>query len=325
MRIVSLLTDAHFVHILVMKLHGALMKKGFFNSVEWPTVLLIGFVYVAWLVLALRGEHLNPLLWISLVALLTTLYWSIVHEVVHCHPTRNAFVNYTLVYLPLGWVYALGRFGDGHLQHHATGDLTDPFDDPESWYLAQRDWNSLSPLSKGLLTINNTLAGRMIIGPIITLWRMVAGDAMLIRKGGQAGRRVAIAWLIHVPALLLLAGLLIHYSHVPAWQFVAAAYLGISVLLIRTFLEHQASASQGARTVLIEDNGILAFLFLYNNLHIVHHTRPGLAWYRLPGFYKRHRANFHRRNNGYVYASYWEIFRRYFLVAKEPVAHPTVI
>ena len=298
------------------------MNKGFFKNIEWPTVILIGFTYASWLSLALWGGDLNPLLWVGLMALLTTLYWSIVHEVVHNHPTRNVLVNHALVYLPLGWVYALGRFGEGHLQHHATGELTDPFDDPESWYLAQRDWNTLSPWSKKLLTINNTLAGRMIIGPLITLWRMVVGDLTLVIKGGDAGRRAALAWLIHVPGVALLAWLLARYSQVPAWQFAAAAYLGISILLIRTFLEHQASPSQGARTVLIEDNGLLAFLFLYNNLHVVHHTRPGLAWYRLPGFYKRHRANFHRRNNGYVYASYWEIFRRYFLKAKEPVAHP---
>ena len=301
------------------------MKKGFFSSIEWLTVLLIGFVYAAWLSLAFWGQALNPFLWIALMAILTTLYWSIVHEVVHNHPTRLPIVNYALVYLPLGWVYALGRFGDGHLQHHATGDLTDPFDDPESWYLAQRDWNSLSPFSRALLTVNNTLAGRMVIGPLITLWRMIAGDAMQVARGGEVGKSVAKAWLIHIPGLFLLAWLLQTCSQVPAWQFALAAYFGISILLIRTFLEHQAAETQGERTVIIEDRGPLAFLFLYNNLHVVHHTRPGLAWYRLPGFYRRHRAGFIRRNNGYVYPSYARIFRLFFLKAKEPVAHPHTV
>jgi fatty acid desaturase len=108
------------------------------------------------------------------------------------------------------------------------------------------------------------------------------------------------------------------------WEFAAAAYVGVSLILIRTFLEHQASEKEGERTVIIEDFGPLAFLFLYNNLHVVHHTRPGLAWYRLPSFYRRHRAQFIKRNNGYVYPSYWAIFRKYFLTRKEPVPHPFV-
>lgn len=298
------------------------MNASIFRSVEWPTLALILACYGVWFALAFLGHDLAAPFWIAAIAIVTTLYWSLVHEVVHCHPTRNARLNHALVWIPIGWVYALGRFRDGHLEHHATGALTDPFDDPESWYLPQGDWRRAGPLTRRILTLNNTLAGRMTIGPAIVFWRMLRGDLALALRGGPTGRRVMRDWALHAPAILILVWLIDQYSQVPAWQFAAAAYCGVSILLIRTFIEHQAAEDAGERTVIIEDYGPLAFLFLFNNLHVVHHTRPGLAWYRLPGFYRRHRQQFIRRNRGYVYPSYAAVFRRYFLTPKEPVPHP---
>ncbi len=293
-------------------------------KVEWPTVALIAVVYSLWFALVAFGASLNPVLWVAAAGVLTALYWSIVHEVVHGHPTKNALVNHAFVWLPIGWVYAHGRFRDGHLEHHATGELTDPFDDPESWYLAQHDWKATGRLARTLLAFNNTLFGRLTVGPMIVLWRMVRDDTRAILKGGDAGRQIARAWLWHIPPLIVLALIVGAITDVRFWQFALAAYVGVALILIRTFLEHQASEKEGERTVIIEDFGPMGFLFLYNNLHIVHHTRPGLAWYLLPSFYKRHRAQFIKRNNGYVYPSYWAIFRRYFFVPKEPVPHPFV-
>ena len=298
--------------------------KGLFRTghIEWPTVLLIALCYFFWFALAITGKALGPWIWILATAALTTLYWSIVHEIVHGHPTRNPLINRALVALPIGWVYAFGRFADGHLQHHATGDLTDPFDDPESWYLESTAWENLSPLSRLLLRFNNTLFGRMLIGPLIVVWRMIVTDLRMMRVEDNRGRAIARDWLMHIPAVALLVVILALFSNVPAWWFATAAYLGVSVLLIRTYLEHQASEDRSERTVIVEDRGPLAFLFLFNNLHVVHHTRPGLAWYRLPGFYRRHRTQFLRRNHCYVYNSYWQIFRQYFFCAKEQVPHP---
>ena len=76
------------------------------------------------------------------------------------------------------------------------------------------------------------------------------------------------------------------------------------------------------RTVIIEDRGFFAFLFLNNNLHVVHHMHPGVPWYRLPALYRRGKERFCQVNDGYVYRSYGEIFRRFFWKAKDPVPHP---
>jgi fatty acid desaturase len=39
------------------------------------------------------------------------------------------------VFLPIGLVWPFRRFKALHLRHHADERLTDPFDDPESYYL----------------------------------------------------------------------------------------------------------------------------------------------------------------------------------------------
>ncbi len=96
----------------------------------------------------------------------------------------------------------------------------------------------------------------------------------------------------------------------------------MSLLKIRTFLEHRAHEEAPGRTVVVERGGGLGFLFLNNNLHIVHHSRPRVAWYQLPALYSAEREAFLARNHGYSYRSYGEIFRRYFVRPKDPVPHP---
>ena len=108
----------------------------------------------------------------------------------------------------------------------------------------------------------------------------------------------------------------------PVWAYLLAVWLGIALLKIRTFLEHRAHARASGRTVIVEDRGPLALLFLNNNLHVVHHMHPEVPWYRLPALYAGRRAHYRRRNDGYVYASYAQVFRDYLWRPKDPVAHP---
>ena len=68
----------------------------------------------------------------------------------------------------------------------------------------------------------------------------------------------------------------------PWWAYLLAAWIGHALLKIRTYLEHRAHEAPRARTVIIEDRGPLALLFLNNNLHVVHHCHPAVPWYRLP-------------------------------------------
>jgi len=112
------------------------------------------------------------------------------------------------------------------------------------------------------------------------------------------------------------------YAPMPVWGYLLAAWIGIALLKIRTFLEHRAHERASGRTVIVEDRGPLAFLFLNNNLHVVHHMHPEVPWYRLPALYATRRDHYRRRNDGYVYRSYSEIFRDHLWRAKDPVPHP---
>ena len=104
--------------------------------------------------------------------------------------------------------------------------------------------------------------------------------------------------------------------------YLIAVYASLSVLMIRTFLEHQAAEAPEARTVIIERGGPFALLFLNNNLHAVHHDRPSVPWYRIPELYRRERDRYLARTGDYRYRSYWDVFRRYLVAPKEPVLWP---
>lgn len=240
---------------------------------------------------------------------------SLQHEALHGHPFKNQMLNAALVRPGLSLFIPYGRFRDTHLAHHEDSRLTDPFDDPESNFLTERDWQALSWLAKRIYRVNATLLGRIVAGPALGQWAFVRGDLAAMTPA------IARSWLAHgVTVLVVLVVVLA--SPTPTWAYVGAAYLGLALLKIRTFLEHRANEASRARSVIIEDRGPLALLFLNNNFHAVHHMHPGVAWYRLPALYRAGRARFLDCNGGYVYRSYRTVFALYFLKAKDPVAHP---
>lgn len=285
-------------------------------AVEWPTLAVLAGCYAVWA----AGVFLIPSLWLAVpvVAVAAALHSSLTHEAIHGHPTRWPLVNALLLAPPLTLFVPYLRFSDQHLAHHHDECLTDPYDDPESNFLDPAVWARLSPAMKALLRVNNTLAGRITVGPLIGLWTFVAGDIRAIRAGDG---RVALGWALHLPvaaAVLWVVAL----SPMPVWAYLVAVHLAFGILKIRTFLEHRAHEKARGRTVVIEDRGPLAFLFLNNNLHVVHHMHPQVPWYGLPALYHARASHYLARNDGYRYASYGEVFRRHFLRAKDPVPHP---
>lgn len=288
------------------------------RKVEWPTVALIVGCYAAWLALLAAAGWLPVIVLVPALALTITLHSSLTHEICHGHPTRDPAVNEAFAFTPLGLFIPFRRFRDIHLAHHKTPALTDPYDDPESFYLPLDRWRRLARPIRFLLTVNNTLAGRCVIGPALALIAFFTDE---VRRLAHGERRVIGAWLRHAAGLMVV-GAIVWLSGVGALVYLLAAYLGMSVLMVRTYLEHQADEDPDQRTVIIEDRGLLSWLFLNNNLHAVHHANPSAAWYRLPALYARDRSAVLERNGDYRYASYMEIFRRYAVRTKEPVVHP---
>ena len=281
---------------------------------EWPTLAALIGCYGTWFSLLFLP------LWISLPGLtfMIALQSSLQHEIIHGHPTKWVWVNVALVFPSLNLLIPFGRFRDTHLAHHHDACLTDPYDDPETNYLDPAKWEEMPHLGRWIFSANGTLAGRLVLGAFISQVYFMLGDWRAARSGD---RRVLWAWLIHIPACALVVWPLIQVGF-SIWAYLIAAYGGLSLLKIRTYAEHRAHENLGARTAVVEDRGVLAFLFLNNNFHAVHHMYPHIAWYVLPAFYIAQKDEFMRRNHGYVYKNYGQLFRQYFFQRKEPVAHP---
>lgn len=288
------------------------------GQIEWPTLALLAVCYLVWaLGISVLSQLALPL-GMTVVALAAALHSSLQHEIIHHHPFRSDRLNEALVTPALTLLIPYRRFRDTHLAHHTDENLTDPYDDPESNYMDPAVWYRLPAWMRALLGFNNTLAGRMLVGPLVGQIAFMSSDWAEIRAGD---RSVRDAWLWHVPAVLIVIWIL-SLSAMPFWAYAISAYAALSILKIRTFLEHRAFPDSEGRTVIVEDRGPLALLFLNNNLHVVHHAHPGVPWYALPTLFRERRAAFLARNRGYLYDSYGTVFARHFLTAKDPVPHP---
>lgn len=301
------------------RLEMARRKSARRPAVEWPTVFLALACYGAWLAAGLLLWPSYPVLALAILIITVALQSSLMHEVLHGHPTRNAQVNEAFVFLPIGLIWPYRRFKTLHLRHHADERLTDPFDDPESYYKALWVHEELPRWLQKLLRINNTMVGRFFLGPWLSSIGFVIDDIKQLIAGDKAIRK---AWLLHAIGLVVVVPIVIFGFGMPLWLYILVpAWFGQSLISIRTFAEHQWSEHPEGRTVIIERSP-LSFLFLNNNLHFVHHKKPTVAWYELPRLYRENREAWLKANNGYAYPNYLALLKAYAFKAKEPVVHP---
>jgi fatty acid desaturase len=289
------------------------------RAIEWPTLIVFVATYAVWALATTLVWPISPVLAVLITALVIGQYSSLTHEVLHGHPFQSQRLSELLVFPGITVYVPYLRFKDLHLQHHFDPALTDPYDDPESNFVDPAVWGGMSGFAKAALRFNNTLFGRMVLGPAISLWALITGDLRAVRRGD---RRVALGWGLHGLGMVPVFWWLLAVGTLPVWAYLLAAYLGWSLLKIRTYLEHRAHEAARARTVVVESRGPLSLLFLNNNFHVVHHMHPGTAWYKLPALYFGNREHYLRRNDGYSYRSYVEIFRQHLFHAKDPVPHP---
>lgn len=274
--------------------------------------------YTSYAAVLVFAAQLGAVVSVLALAVLIALQSSLQHEILHGHPFRNAHLNAALVFPALGLVIPYQRFRDLHLQHHYDPNLTDPYDDPESNYADPARWAKASWPVRRLYQFNNVLLGRMLLGPALSVVALYRADGAAMLQGD---RNIMRAYLLHTVGLVPVIWV-VSLSPTTGLSYIFAAYLALSLLKIRTFLEHRAHEKVPGRTVIIESQGPLALLFLNNNFHSVHHAHPCLPWYQLPAFFAARRAQFLERNQSYHYTSYVQVFRQYFLRAKDPVPHP---
>jgi fatty acid desaturase len=213
------------------------------------------------------------------------------------------------------------RYRNSHLTHHVNDRLTDPIDDPESNYWTPGDWDRLGKFRRRLVAMQATLAGRIFIGPWWRISRYLVKEAKRFIKGEPGVRS---AWILHLVACVPVVYWVIAVCHMPFWLYAVAMVIpGNGILLIRSFAEHRANPDMHERTAIVEGSRLLGPLFLYNNLHSLHHEEPLIPWYRYNARYRAVRDRLIEENGGLVYRTYFDLARRYLFRPHDQLVHPT--
>jgi fatty acid desaturase len=290
-------------------------------ALEWPTLLLLAVTYGGWL-LATMSYGRWPLLVVApLVTVLLALHSSLQHELVHGHPTRWPAVNRALGNVPLSLWLPFERYQEQHLVHHRDERLTDPIDDPESFYWTAERWAQLGPLSRALIRLQQTLAGRVVIGSFWRIGMFLREELHALRSNRPGIRRVWIEHLVWCLPVILWVTLV---CAMPLWLYIVAMVVpAYGIILIRSFAEHRAVGVVRQRVAIVEQSWLLGPLFLFNNLHALHHEAPGLPWYRYNARYRLDRQRLIADNGGLVYCTYFAVARRFLFRPHDVLLHPT--
>jgi len=289
-------------------------------NVEWPTVAVAAAVYIGFGLLTLNYHSLPWWLVAPGGGFLLALHGSLQHEVVHGHPTRWRWLNRALVFPSLWLWMPLESYAETHLRHHDDARITDPLEDPESFYLTGNAWNQAGPLRRTVLRFNNTSVGRLLIGPILAVCHLLAVEGRALANG-NAGH--INTWILHVLACVPVLAWVSIVCDIPLMAYLLLfVYPGISLTLLRSFAEHRARPAVDERMAIVESGPLMSLLFLNNNLHYVHHSAPALPWYRLPARWRANRDAVLEANGGYRYSGYWDVIRRHAFSTREPVVWP---
>lgn len=289
-------------------------------AVEWPTLALAIFIYASWFLLTWFWASIPYLLLFVAGGWLLAWHGSLQHEVLHGHPTRFRRINDAVGWPPIALWLPYQLYKRAHLKHHNDEWLTDPIEDPESYYLTGDAWARTGAFGRLVLMIDNTLAGRLVIGPLVSLSTFLGHEIGHLLRGDF---RNAGLWLVHLIGAATVLTWVLVVCGMPLWIYLTAfVYAGISVSRLRSYAEHQYAGPKEERTAIVENSPAFGLLFLHNNLHIVHHSRPQLPWYKIPSLYKANRDDFIRLNGGLVYNGYLEVARRFLFSPHHQPVHP---
>jgi len=295
-----------------------LMRK--FRQIDGPTLVVALVLYGAWALLIAYNARLPWWVMMPVGAYLLAWHFSLQHEAIHAFRGVPAWLRFAVVFPPIGLWFPFPLYRKSHSTHHRDIHLTVPGVDTESYYVRNSDWQRMGRLHRALLTFNQTLLGRLSIGPALRLWILVTKESRRVRQGDYSHLP---HWGIHVIAVALLFGYISGICHYPWWKYcLIVAYPGMSLSLLRAFTEHRAAEDSQERTAAVESNVLFGLLYLYNNLHVVHHLKPTLPWHDIPAYYRDHRETLLKSNGQFVYAGYGVFVRRFLLRPVFSPVHP---
>ena len=279
------------------------------------------FIYGAWGTATYFHEALPIWALLPIGAILTAWHGSFQHEAVHDQFSRRRWLNDLVAYPPLSLWLPFPIYRRTHRAHHNFKILTDPWRDPESFYVDRASWAVLPKSLRVLLTWHNTLLGRILIGPLMAIAQFLYVEALAIIKGD---RTHLVAWLVHLPAAAVVMAWVTLVADMSLGLYLVCFVLpGHSLTLVRSFAEHKAANTPLERTAIVEAGPFFSLLFLNNNLHFAHHRRPDLPWQALPQYYREHQDSLLRENGGLHYAGgYRELAERFLTQPIDQPEHP---
>ena len=157
-----------------------------------------------------------------------------------------------------------------------------------------------------------------------SFWRIglfFRGQVWAIRRNTGASRAFWVEHLLWCVPVVLWVQVV---CGMPLWVYVAAIVIPANgILLIRSFAEHRARPETRERIAIVEGSWILGPLFLFNNLHALHHEAPMIPWYRYNARYRRIRDRLIADNGGLVYCTYFDVARRFLFSPHDVIEHPS--
>ena len=290
----------------------------FFRS-EGPTALVALAIYASWIGLLLAHALLPAWLLALAGGYVVQWHFSLQHEAIHSWRTLPAALRTAVVWPPLGLWFPFGLYRRSHSQHHRNVLLTFPDEDTETYYHPEERWDRYGRVWTAVLVANQTLLGRLLLGPLIRPPRMWYREARRIASGDLSNAGI---WARHVVGMAAVMGFAELCGVPPLRYLLLFAWPGMMYGMLRTFIEHRWGERPAQRTAVIESNPFFGLLFLWNNLHAVHHTFPTLSWFRIPRVWREHRARILEHNGGYVFPGYAEVARRWLLRPVFVPVHP---
>jgi fatty acid desaturase len=253
-------------------------------------------------------------------AYVTQWHFSLQHESIHAMRAWPNWLRMLFVWPPIGLWMPYPVYNRSHSAHHVNFHLTHPRRDTESYYQRRDEWPPRNRLHLLLVQLNQTLVFRLVFGPFLRLWRLAIKEVLRLRAGdfSNVGH-----WVVHS---ICVAGILWWVTRVcgmPFWQYIVCfAWPGMSLGMLRTFLEHRWGEKPMERVAIVESNDVMGILFLYNNIHLVHHQSPTLPWYQIRSKFRANREALLQANGGFYFAGYAEIAKRYLFRPAFNPRHP---
>jgi fatty acid desaturase len=287
---------------------------------DGPTLLVAVVIYASWLALLASHRHIPWWITAPLAGYVVQWHFSLQHEAIHSMRGLPRWLRRAIVWPPIGIWFPFELYRRSHSQHHRDSGLTYPGEDTETYYHEEEEWEDYGNLSRWLLIVNQTFLGRLFIGPFLRTPQLLLKEVGKIIAGDTSNLGI---WVRHIIAVLLILFVVAEVFDVSVLQYLAEfVYPGLVLGMMRSFTEHRWGERPSERTAVVESNWVFGLLFLWNNLHVVHHVLPTLPWWKVPRVWRENRERILAHNGGFVFRGYGEIARRWLVTPNFIPVHP---